>query len=84
MSDLLDYINPSNDAKGRDMAMKRRSHSTKVCCRFAGINNFDCIVGLLDFPITFGMSCLYSLGYFCFFTFANLFDNIAQYGFSII
>ncbi|KAK4266996.1 hypothetical protein QN277_023845 [Acacia crassicarpa] len=30
VSDLLDYINPNNDAKGRDMATKRRSHTTKL------------------------------------------------------
>ncbi|XP_054783668.1 protein REDUCED CHLOROPLAST COVERAGE 1 isoform X2 [Prosopis cineraria] len=30
VSDLLDYINPNNDAKGRDIAMKRRSHTAKL------------------------------------------------------
>lgn len=32
VSDLLDYINPSCDAKGRDIvALKRKSYITKVC-----------------------------------------------------
>lgn len=30
VSDLLDYINPTQDAKGRDAAMKRKSYITKV------------------------------------------------------
>lgn len=30
VSDLLDYINPVHDAKGRDMAVKRKSYITKV------------------------------------------------------
>ncbi|KAJ1413773.1 hypothetical protein SESBI_19265 [Sesbania bispinosa] len=30
VSDLLDYINPNHDAKGRDVAVKRRSQVTKV------------------------------------------------------
>lgn len=30
VSDLLDYINPSRDAKGRDVAGKRKSYITKV------------------------------------------------------
>jgi len=32
VSDLLDYINPNHDAKGRDAATKRRGQITKVCC----------------------------------------------------
>ncbi|CAL9007462.1 unnamed protein product [Prunus brigantina] len=30
VSDLLDYINPVHDAKGRDMAVKRKSYITKL------------------------------------------------------
>ncbi|KAF7826179.1 protein TSS-like [Senna tora] len=30
VSDLLDYINPNHDTKGRDMAVKRRSNTTKL------------------------------------------------------
>jgi len=30
VSDLLDYINPNHDAKGRDAAAKRRNQVTKV------------------------------------------------------
>lgn len=38
VSDLLDYINPNHDSKGRDAAAKRRSQVTKVCCRFTSLN----------------------------------------------
>lgn len=30
VSDLLDYINPSHDAKGRDSAAKRKNYTVKV------------------------------------------------------
>ena len=36
VSDLLDYINPNHEAKGRDVTVKRRSHITKVSIRFTG------------------------------------------------
>lgn len=44
MSDLLDYISPSHDAKGRDVsAIKRKSYITKVC-RCLGNNQSSIIL----------------------------------------
>ncbi|PNX64753.1 eukaryotic translation initiation factor 3, partial [Trifolium pratense] len=39
VSDLLDYINPNHDTKGRDAAAKRRNQVTKVPCRFSVLDN---------------------------------------------
>ena len=47
VSDLLDYINPNHDSKGRDMATKRRNHIKEVCSRFVGYSNsveFICLI----------------------------------------
>lgn len=38
VSDLLDYINPNHDTKGRDAAAKRRNQVT-TRPRFTGLNN---------------------------------------------
>lgn len=48
VSDLLDYIIPNHDAKGRGASVKRRNHITKVWCRFTNLNNLNSLVWNLD------------------------------------
>lgn len=40
VSDLLDYINPSNDTKGKDAATKRKNNATKVFGNKKFVPNF--------------------------------------------
>lgn len=51
MSDLLDYINPSPDAKGRDVGSKRRGFVSKVRGDWSTISLFLAY----DFPIRISM-----------------------------